>query len=67
MYSNPSDPVIDEIRAVRHQISAAHDHDLAKLVDYLMQFQMQYRDRLTYDPTETSAVEPEAQLDRVVP
>ena len=50
---NPStpDPVIDEIREVRHRISARHEHDPAKLVAYLMQFQEQFRDRLVYDPT----------------
>ena len=28
------DPIIDEIRRVRHQISAAHDHDPKKVIDY---------------------------------
>ncbi len=40
------DPVIDEVREVRHRISARVDHDPAKLVEYYMQFQEQYRDRL---------------------
>ena len=55
---NPSmpDPVIDEIRDIRHRISASCDHDPAKLVAYLMQYQEQFRDRLTYDPTEPSPV-----------
>ena len=50
---NPStpDPVIDEIREIRHRISARYEHDPAKLVAYLMQFQEQFRDRLVYDPT----------------
>lgn len=46
------DPVIDEIRAVRHRISASCDHDPAKLVQFLMQYQEQFRDRLIYVPTE---------------
>jgi hypothetical protein len=46
------DPVIDEIREVRHQISASFDHDLAKLVAYLMQYQKQFKDRLVYIPDE---------------
>ena len=33
------DTVIDELREVRHQISASFDHDVAKLVAYLMQYQ----------------------------
>lgn len=52
------DPVIDEIREVRHRISASCDHDPAKLVAYLMQFQEQLRDRLTYIP-EQSAAQPD--------
>ena len=50
MNPNPTDPVIDEIREIRHRISAEHDHDPAKLVAYLMEYQLQYRARLVYDP-----------------
>lgn len=46
MESNHNDPVIDEIREVRHRISETFDHDPAKLVAYYMQLQEQYRDRL---------------------
>ncbi len=49
------DPVIDEIREIRHRISASCDHDPAKLVAYLMQYQQQFRDRLIYDPNEPAA------------
>lgn len=41
-----SDPVIDEIREIRHRISARFDHDPAKLVAYYMEMQKQYKDRL---------------------
>ena len=58
MNHNPPDPVIDEIREIRHRISASCDHDPAKLIAYLMDFQMQYRDRLTYDPSEGSIPHP---------
>ena len=51
------DPVIDEIREIRHRISASCDHDPAKLVAYLMQYQEQFRDRLIYDPTERPAAQ----------
>jgi hypothetical protein len=54
------DPVIDEIREIRHRISASCDHDPAKLVAYLMQYQEQFRDRLIYDPTEQPAAHPPA-------
>jgi len=30
------DPVVDEIRAVRHQISEEFAHDIDRLVDYLI-------------------------------
>ncbi|MBC7817643.1 MAG: hypothetical protein IAG10_12185 [Planctomycetaceae bacterium] len=44
------DPVIDEIREIRHRISAMCDHDPAKLVAYFQQIQEQYRDRLITSP-----------------
>ena len=46
MNQQQSDPVIDEIREVRHQISARVDHDPTRLVEYYMKFQERYRDRL---------------------
>ena len=46
MSQERSDPVIDEIRQVRHEISARFDHDPARLVAYYMEFQKRYRDRL---------------------
>lgn len=58
MPQNRSDPVIDEIREVRHRISARFDHDPARLVAYYMELQKQYKDRLirpVEDPAEPSA------------
>jgi len=45
-----SDPVIDEIREVRHEISARVDHDPVRLGAYYMELQEQYRDRLLDAP-----------------
>lgn len=39
------DPVIDEIREVRHRISARFDHDPSRLVAYYMELQKRYQDR----------------------
>ena len=36
------DPVIDEIREIRHRISALCDHDPSKLVAYFQKIQEQY-------------------------
>ena len=63
MNSIASDPVIDEIREIRHRISASCGHDPAKLVEYLMQYQLQFRDRLLYDPL-AYAAQQGAQPDR---
>lgn len=41
-----SDPVIDEIREVRHRISARFDHDPKRLVAHYMDYQKQFQDRL---------------------
>ena len=46
MKPNLSDPVIAEIREVRHRISSRFDHDPAQLVAFYMELQMQYQDRL---------------------
>lgn len=46
------DPVIDEIREVRHRISARFDHDPSRLVAYYMELQKQYQDRLIHTPQE---------------
>ena len=46
MNQHQNDPVIDEIREVRHRISARFNHDPARLVEYYMKLQEQYRDRL---------------------
>ncbi len=46
MKRNPSDPVIDEIREVRHRISARCGHDPARLVAFYMELKKQHEDRL---------------------
>ena len=46
MKQSESDSVIDEIREIRHRISARFDHDPVRLVAYYMELQKQYRDRL---------------------
>ena len=45
-----ADPVIDEIREVRHRISERFGHDPERLVAYYMEMQEQYRDRLIHTP-----------------
>ena len=46
MKQNLTDPVIDEIRELRHRISARFDHDPTRLVSYYLEMQKQYQDRL---------------------
>ncbi len=46
MTQNLDDPVIDEIRDVRHRISARLGHDPTRLVAFYMELQKQYQDRL---------------------
>jgi hypothetical protein len=47
--TNP-DPVIDEVREVRHRISEEVGHDPARLVEYYIRLQEQYRERLLPNP-----------------
>ena len=58
MRQRDSDPVIDEVREVRHRISARFDHDPSKLVAYYMELQEQYKDRLLKDERRTAEAEP---------
>ncbi len=46
MKQTKSDPVIEEVREIRHRISERFNHDPAKLVAYYMELQKQYKDRL---------------------
>lgn len=46
------DPVLDEIREVRRQISAQFDHDPKKLVDHYIELQRLHGDRLLDSPDE---------------
>ena len=46
MKRNLNDPVIDEIREVRHRISARFGHDPAQFVSFYLEMQKQYQDRL---------------------
>ena len=46
MIEDQGDPVIEEIREVRRQISARCDHDPAKLVAYYMELQKRHQDRM---------------------
>ncbi len=46
MKSRFDDPVIDEIREIRHRISERCQHDPTKLVEYYLQMQEKYQDRL---------------------
>jgi hypothetical protein len=41
-----SDPVIDEVRAVRRKISASYGHDANKMIGDHMKQQERYADRL---------------------
>jgi hypothetical protein len=50
MYDRPTDPVIDEIREIRHRISARFGHDPARLVAHYMEFQKKFADRLAIAP-----------------
>jgi hypothetical protein len=48
-----NDPVIDEVRDVRHRISARFGHDPARLVAYYQELQEQFRERLLERPVPT--------------
>ena len=49
-----SDPVIDEVRAVRCRISALFDHDPDKLIQHYMKLQERHADRLIGNDIESA-------------
>lgn len=63
-----SDPVIDEIRRVRHEISAEHDHDPKKMVAYYAEIKKRYADRVVgiedLEPASGQLVESESEIER---
>ena len=58
----PHDPVIEEIREVRHRISAQFNHDPERLLEYYMQLQEAHKDRLLDRSETTNLPEPNAAL-----
>lgn len=49
MGEKTEDP-IDQIRRVRHEISAKFDHDPRKLVEHYMELQKRHQERLVTSP-----------------
>jgi hypothetical protein len=47
-----ADDVVDEVRRVKREISAEFDHDPAKLVTFLTEYQKQFAGRLAESPPE---------------
>jgi hypothetical protein len=41
-----TDPTIDRIRKIRHEISEECNHDTRKIIEYYMKYQQKYADRL---------------------
>jgi hypothetical protein len=44
------DPPIDEVRELRHQISARFNHDPAQLIAHYLKLQQKYKDRFIGQP-----------------
>jgi hypothetical protein len=46
------DPTIERIRETRHRISEEHGHDPQKIVEYYLELQKKYKQRLLEDTAE---------------
>jgi hypothetical protein len=46
-----SDPLIDEIRRIRKEISEAHGNDVARLCDHLQEIQRRHAGRVVRRPS----------------
>lgn len=63
-----SDFEIDEVRRIRHQISAEHDHDLNKQVEYYRRLEEELLKSGRFQPTARNTQMPVAQpVDSVLP
>lgn len=60
MKQSQTDPVIDEIRDVRHSISARFDHDPERLIAYYMELQKRYQERLVKAAATAEQTDPSA-------
>jgi thymidylate kinase len=47
------DPTIERIRETRHRISEEHGHDPQRVVEYYLELQKKYKQRLLEDSEET--------------
>jgi hypothetical protein len=50
-----SDPILDEIRDVRHRISEQFDHDPRKLVEHYRELQKRHANRLIERAAQTDS------------
>lgn len=56
MKPSQSDPVIDEVREIRHRISARFDHDPERSMTYYIELQRRYQDRLIESEESPNAI-----------
>jgi len=54
------DPLIDEIRAVRHRISERFGHDTKALCDHYRELEKKYRDRMVRDRADAPVAKSES-------
>jgi hypothetical protein len=54
------DPVLEEVRQVRREISARFGHDPARVVEYYLQLQERYAERLLRTPVQEKSDRPAA-------
>ncbi len=55
-----TDPALDELRKIRHDISRECGHDPDKLVDRYIELQKRHKDRLINAPPDTEERQPAA-------
>ena len=51
-----TDPLIEEIRTIRKELSDRFDNDPARLCEYLRQVEAEYSDRLAHPPRDEAEV-----------
>lgn len=58
-----TDPTVDRIRSIRHEISKECSHDPQKLVEYYMKYQTRFKSRLITSPRITRRIIKKKRMD----
>jgi hypothetical protein len=60
-----TDPTIERIRKIRHEISDECNHDTRKMVEYYMKYQQKYANRLLKGRVSPKTIHPKTEAEKI--